>query len=379
MPWKAQTPMSLKQEFVRKAHEPESNMSELCQLYGISRKTGYKWLKRYRAAGQAGLVDQSRRPQSSPQQTSPEVEQLVVAAREQQPTWGGRKLKRWLEDRGHTGIPAPSTITAILHRYAMVPPAESAKHTAYQRFEMSTPNALWQMDFKGQIRLANGQACHPLTVLDDHSRFLVGLRACANQQHETVQAQLTDLFRTYGLPARMLMDNGPPWGDPGGARYTRLTVWLLHLGIAVSHGRPYHPQTQGKDERLHRTLKYDLLVRRTLLNLPDAQIQFDPWRDVYNLDRPHEALDLSTPITRYQPSPRSFPATLPPIEYPATYAVRKVDSNGKISFRNQPWLIGKAFRGQRVGLRPDDVLDGQWHVFFDHFEITSLDLHTKQC
>lgn len=379
MPWKAKTTMSLRYEFVRKAQEPGQDMSELCRLYGISRKTGYKWLRRYRTTGQAGLKDQSRRPRSSPQRTPAAIEHVVLAARDQHPSWGGRKLKRWLEDRGHKNMPAPSTITAILRRHGRLDPAESAQHTAYQRFEMSSPNALWQMDFKGQVPLTNGQWCYPLTVLDDHSRFLVGLRACGDQQHATVQTQLTLLFRTYGLPARMLMDNGPPWGDPNGARYTQLTVWLLRLGIAVSHGRPYHPQTQGKDERLHRTLNTEVIQRYTLVDLPDTQAHFDPWRDVYNLERPHEALNLATPITRYRPSPRPFPATLPPLEYPPTDLIRKVDAAGKISFRNRSWRIGRAFRGHAVGLRPDDVLDGRWHVFFSTFEVTLLDLRVEPC
>jgi transposase InsO family protein len=371
--------MSLKYEFIRKAAEPGRDMSGLCRLYGISRKTGYKWLNRYRATGKAGLNERARRPRSSPQRTPPEVEQLLLAARDQHPRWGGRKLKRWLTDRGHTAVPAPSTITAILRRHGRLDPAEQAKRTPYQRFEMSAPNALWQMDFKGQVRLANSQWCYPLTVLDDHSRFLVGLRACADQQHATVQIQLTDLFATYGLPARMLMDNGPPWGDPSGARYTQMAVWLMRLGIAVSHGRPYHPQTQGKDERLHRTLNTEVFQRYTLVDLPDTQAHFDPWRDVYNLERPHEALGLDAPITRYLPSPRPFPATLPAIEYPSTDLIRKVDASGKISFRNRAWRIGRAFRGHSIGLRPDEVQDEQWHVFFSTFEVALLDLTCVSC
>jgi transposase InsO family protein len=368
--------MSLRYEFVLLARQPDTNMSALCRQYGISRKTGYKWLARFEADGRAALVDRSRRPHHSPHRTSDTMEQIVVAARRQHPAWGGHKLKAWLEQRGIQAVPAASTITAILDRHGLLDPAVSAQHTAYQRFEMNAPNELLQMDFKGDFELANGQRCHPLTVIDDHSRCLLGLWACADETTLTVKSHLTTLFRTYGLPARMLMDNGPPWGDPAGARYTQLTVWLMQLGIQVSHGRPHHPQTQGKDERLHRTLQAEVLSRYTLTDLVDSQRHFDRWRDVYNLERPHEALGQQPPITRYRPSPRPAPDGLPPPTYPPSDQVRKVDQAGKISFRNRSWRISRAFRGHPVGLRPAPDVDGLWHVFFCEFRITSLDFRT---
>lgn len=349
-------------------------MSELCRRYGISRQTGYKWLQRYRQGGLEGLADQSRRPNHSPRQTARMVEALVVAARQSHPAWGGRKLRRWLVNRGHTDVPAPSTITAILRRYGLLDPAQSHKHRPVQRFEMSGPNELWQMDFKGYFPAGDGQACHPLTVLDDHSRFLVGLRACPNETRHTVQQHLTDLFRTYGLPQRMLMDNGSPWGGTTQARYTRLTVWLLQLGVGVSHGQAYHPQTQGKDERLHRTLQAELLATHAMPNLPACQRAFDIWRDLYNFERPHEALALGVPVTRFQPSERPFPETLPTLTYPPDMVVRKVDVSGRISFHNRPVRIGKAFQGYPVALVPEPLVDGLFHVFFGPFEIRTLDL-----
>jgi transposase InsO family protein len=379
MPWKVETSMSLRREFVGRARQEGANISQLCRGYGISRKTGYKWLGRYAAEGVEGLDERSRRPQRSPRQTPPEIEALVVAARQAHPAWGGRKLKSWLTGQGYAGLPAPSTITAILERQGLIDPAEACQHQPYQRFEMSRPNELWQMDFKGPLRLGNGQVCHPLTVLDDYSRFLVGLRACADEKGVTVQHELTRLFRLYGLPERMLMDNGAPWGDDAETRYTWLTVWLLRLGIGVSHGRPYHPQTQGKDERLHRTLEVALLVDLLVVDLLGCQGQFDPWRDVYNLERPHEALDLQPPATRYQSSPRPFPETLPPLVYPADLCVRKVDSSGKLSFRGQPYRVGRAFAGLPVGLRFDDLTDGRVLVFLGEHVVRLLDLHTASC
>lgn len=365
--------MSLREKFVTKARQEGVRVSALCQEFGISRQTGYKWLRRYDEAGVAGLADQSRRPHHSPRQTGGAMQEVILAARQAHPAWGGRKLKRWLEERGYSALPAPSTITAIVRRAGLLDPGESRKHRAFERFEMGSANELWQMDFKGHFSLADGQVCHPLTVLDDHSRFLVGLRACVDQTRHSVQQHLTDLFRCYGLPQRMLMDNGSPWGD---APYTRLTVWLLHLGIEVSHGRAYHPQTQGKAERLHRTLQAELLATHTLANLAACQQAFEAWREVYNLERPHQALNLHPPVTRFQPSDRPFPETLPPLVYPADTFVRKVDVTGRISFRNRPVRIGKAFQGYPVSLAPDPLTAGLFHVFFGRFEIRILDLRS---
>ena len=374
MPWKEATPMSERKAFVRQALEAEVNMSALCRAYGISRKTGYKWLGRYRSAGLAGLQDRSRRPRHSPNQTAPEVEQVILAARARHPAWGGRKLKRWLENRGYGAIPAPSTITQILRRHGQLDEQEASKHRPFERFEMDRPNDLWQMDFKGEFRVEDGRWCYPLTVLDDHSRFLLGLQACADQTTETVQAQLTALFRRCGLPERMLMDNGPPWGASARRRYTRFSAWLLRLGVTVSHGRPFHPQTQGKDERLHRTLQLELLKQSSYPSLEACQPDFDRWRALYNHERPHDALALDTPAARYQTSPRSFPETLPPLTFPPGATVRKVSMSGAISFRGRDYRVGLAFRKQPVGLLYDDFDDTRVHVYFNNIRVCTLDL-----
>ena len=238
-------------------------MRELCRRFGISPTTGYKWLERFRVGGEAGLSDRPRRPQHSPGRTGSEIEEMVLKVRDTHPAWGGRKLRAWLSARGHELLPSPSTITAILRRHGRIDPSEGAKHRAWQRFEHLEPNQLWQMDFKGHFAMLEGR-CHPLTVLDDHSRFSLGLEACGDERTQTVQQRLTRIFRRYGLPERMVMDNGAPWGHDADHHHTPLTVWLLRLGISVSHGRPYHPQTQGKDERFHRTLKAEVFAWRHL-------------------------------------------------------------------------------------------------------------------
>jgi transposase InsO family protein len=281
----------------------------------------------------------------------------------------------------HTPVPAASTITAILRRNGCLDPTASVQHKAFVRFAMATPNELWQMDYKGYFSLGDGVRCHPLTVLDDHSRFLLNLGACADERFATVKAQLTRLFACYGLPQRMLMDNGAPWGfDPqaGLTRpyHTRLSVWLLHLDVRVSHGRVRHPQTQGKEERLHRSLKQELLQQAppaALANLAACQATFDGWRTLYNSVRPHEALDNDTPAQHYQPSPRPMPDTLPPIIYDTDMVVRTVSKGGRFAFRNREWRMGKAFTHYPVGIKPT-LRDGICAIFFSHHQIAEIDL-----
>jgi transposase InsO family protein len=373
MPWQEVSTMSLRMEFVLLAMQPGVNIRELCRGFRISPKTGYKWLNRFGVGGATALADESRRPHRSPRRTAAQIEEAMVQLRHQHPNWGARKLIRRLQDLGHAGLPTPSTGQAILKRSGCIAPQESSKHKAFVRFEREHPNSLWQMDFKGHFALTNGTRCHPLTVLDDHSRFNLGLRACANEQGVTVQDQLNELFRRYGLPDSIGIDNGPPWGDGRAQPYTPLTVWMICHDITVWHSRPYHPQTLGKDERFHRTLKAEVLARENFADLHAAQRRFDAWRDVYNLERPHEALDGSAPVTRYRPSTRACPQTLPPIEYAPDCQVRKVDQNGKFSFQGRSVRICKAFRGYPIGLRATTD-DGVWHVYFRHQKIDSIDL-----
>ena len=370
-----------REEFVRLALVPGANVRELCRGFGISRAKGYKWLERYRSEGRAGLRDRSRRPRSSPGRASPELEAEVLRLRAaSNEAWGGRKIARVLRRSGAAAVPAASTITEILRRHGRLVGRAKEHPGPFQRFERAAPNELWQMDFKGHFALARGR-CHPLTVLDDHSRYDLGLVACGDEQEATVRARLTPLFQRYGLPWAMLMDNGAPWGDAGDQPFTAFAVWLMRLGIRVLHGRPRHPQTQGKDERFHRTLKAEVLQGHSFVDLDHCQRAFDAWRTVYNHHRPHEALGMGTPGERYRPSRRHFPDLLPAIEYGPGDLVRKVDRDGFISFRNRPWRVGKAFRGQPVALRPAGN-DGFFHVYFCTQAVVAIDLRsagTKVC
>ena len=378
MPWKETTPMSQRSEWIERAKVEGANISALCREYGISRKTAYKWLKQERESGAAGLLERSRRPKHSPGLTNPSMEALVLGVGEKHPDWGGRKIRRVLRDQKHPDVPMASTVTAILRRNAKIDPQEAARHKPFQRFEREHPNELWQMDFKGYFALQAGGYCHPFTVIDDHSRFVVGLKACPNETFLTVQNHLTAIFEQFGLPERILMDNGSPWGNDQNHPYTSLTTWLLRLGVAISHGRPYHPQTQGKDERFNRTLLQEVISRYAMSTLEDSQMRFDEWQYVYNYIRPHDSLQMDTPSTRYQPSPRPFPDILPPVTYAVGDILRKVDEAGKIYFRNRSFRVGKAFRHQPVALRPTET-DGLFHVFFCQQKVALIDLSPDNC
>jgi transposase InsO family protein len=373
MPWREQSVMDQREEFVRLALVPGTDKKELCARFGISRSDGYKWLGRYAAEGRAGLADRSRRPHCTPDRTDAAVEAEVLRIRaKSNGAWGGRKIARVMRNNGWPLVPAPSTITEILRRNGQLEQRAAQHPGPYRRFERAEPNELWQMDFKGHFPLTRGR-CHPLTVIDDHSRYALALEACADEQDMTVRARLTAAFRRYGLPFVMLMDNGPPWGDNGAQPFTVFTVWLMRLGVRVIHGRPYHPQTQGKDERFHRTLTAEILTASSFRDLCECQSAFDVWRQVYNRERPHDSLGLDVPSSRYRISPRRFPEHLPPIEYGPDDLVRRVDRQGLISFQGRRLRIGKAFAGQPIALRPT-LRDGVLGAHFCAQHIAIIDL-----
>lgn len=366
--------MSSRLEFVKLAQAPDANIKTLCEAFHISRKTGYKWMQRYGESGDAGLNDRSRRPHFSPDRTNDAEEAAILALHDAYPCWGGRKLAQLLPSEGHR--PHFTTIDAILKRHGrqLVPLGDGGK-PATKRFEHEAPNLLWQMDFKGHFALTDSRAqrCHPLTVIDDHSRFNICLVACSAETAEQVENALTRAFREYGLPERITCDNGAPWGTTGRDTLSALEVWLLRLGIRVGHSRPYHPQTQGKDERFHRTLKRELIDRFGFNSIERCQAGFNHWRNIYNLIRPHRSLGEIPPISRYRPSGRRFPNTLPPIEYDDGDEVRKVKSSGQISYRHHRFFVGEGLKGQLVAVRPT-ATDGVLKVFFCSREVRTLDL-----
>ena len=282
-------------------------------------------------------------------------------------------MRARLQALGAEALPARSTIGAILSRAGRIDPQASVNATAFTRFERGTPNEMWQMDFKGHFALGDASRCHALTVLDDHSRYLVGLKACAGERTETVQGHLEDIFRVYGLPESILCDNGSPWSGAGGDYHTQLSVWLMLLGVRVCHGRPFHPQTQGKDERFHRTLKADLLARRDFASLADAQPHSDAFRSLYNHQRPHQALGDAVPASRYRVSPRPWRPADPGFDYAPGAITRTVKAKGEITFQNRFFYLGAAFRAHPVALEPT-ATDGLYDVRFHAYRIGQIDL-----
>lgn len=378
MPWKEISLMSSRLEFVLLARAPGANIQALCRSFEVSRKTAYKWLARFEQEGEVGLQDRSRRPHLSSTRSSATVEAQVLRLHEEYPCWGARKLWALLPDDVHR--PHPSTIDAILLRNGrQIAGATRGENIASRRFEHPAPNLLWQMDFKGHFALTDKRAgrCHPLTILDDHSRFNLCLAACGNEQRTTVQAAMTATFRRYGLPERITSDNGSPWGTARSQGVSGLAVWLTRLGIRLSHSRPYHPQTQGKDERFHRTFKLEIIDRQGFNSLTACQAAFDSWRHTYNQVRPHEALGQKAPATRYCASGRPFPEFLPPIEYLTGDQVLKVKTNGQFRVKGNDVFVGEGLAGEQIAVRPTEV-DGVFVIYFCGLELREIDLRTPE-
>jgi transposase InsO family protein len=375
MGWREVLVADQRREFVMLASLAGANISALCERFGISRQTGHLWLRRF-AEGERVFADRSRRPCHSPCRLASDLEARILEVRDAHPAWGARKIAAVLLRSG-IASPAASTVHAVLSRHGRIA-SESSSGRAYGAFERDTPNALWQMDFKGRVRLVSGAWLHPLTVIDDHSRFAIGLAACANQQTQTVQAQLEAAFRHHGLPEAIYVDNGSPWGGGRPGQWTPLRLWLIKLGIKTIHSKPYHPQGRGKNERFHRSLAAEVLGLAPLAGFDAAQIAFDSWRHVYNRERPHQALDFATPAERYRPSNRAFPATLPAPSYAPGEIVRRVGTTkAYVSFRNRLWKVPEAFAGELLAIRPR-VPDGRFAICFGAHQIASLDLNNPE-
>ncbi|NOQ42021.1 MAG: IS481 family transposase [Desulfuromusa sp.] len=360
--------------FVLEVLSKEENFSVLCRKYGISRKTGYKWLHRFNNG--EPLVNQSKAPFHTPNKTSHETEKIILNLRDEHPAWGARKLKKRLENLGHQGLPASSTICNILKRNGRVSKEESMKHTAYKRFERPFPNDLWQADFKGYFILTNGRKCFPLTVLDDHSRYSLCVDAKYNERLKGVKTSFSRIFREFGLPNTLLCDNGNPWGTSQSVGYTRFEVWLMDLDILTIHGRAWHPQTQGKEERFHRTMKAEALKGKLLCNKKDAQKNFDIFRSSYNNERPHDALKLDVPAEHYKKSNRTMPRKIREWTYPSITNLRKVKSTGYFNFKNQGYFLSEALIGKQIGITESEK-SNVFNLMYRDFLIAKLNIDER--
>jgi transposase InsO family protein len=374
MPWKEKTVEKSREEFIHEVKKREETISVLCMRYGVSRKTGYKWLHRYEDGG--NLCDKSRAPFHTPNKVRIETERLILEQREIHPAWGPRKLKRVLEKKGHEGLPAVSTISSILKRNGYISEEESLKHKAYERFERQSPNELWQADFKGDFGMLNSERCYALTVLDDHSRYSLCIDAKGNQRTEGVLSSFNRLFQEYGVPESILCDNGNPWGTSQSTGYTKFEIWLMDLGILTIHGRIKHPQTQGKEERFHRTMDEELLKHITIRDLREAQQQFDKFRESYNTERPHEALRLDVPANHYKVSERRVPERIEAWRYGNECIIRKVKSTGYITYRNQGYFLSEALGEKEIAVRESEEA-GCVDLIYRGFQIGRINIDER--
>ena len=337
-------------------------MTDLCAAFSISRKTGYKYLSRYREAGSAGLVDRSRAPREHPNRTDPEVVRKILQQRQDHGTWGAKKiLARLSKDEPTLALPARSTADAILKRAGLVEPRRRRRRATPSEkplVEADSPNSVWGMDFKGHFRVGDGQRCDPLTVTDIFSRLSLECRAMSLPKLEDVQDRFVSVFREYGLPNAILSDNGPPFGSTGIGGLTRLNVWFVRLGILPLHIEPGKPQQNGRHERYHKTLK-EQAADPPKSTLRAQQLAFTKFQHEYNEQRPHEALGMRTPAEVYRPSRRPYPRKLPELEYPDGASIRQVRSNGGIKWHGRNVFVGQALIGERVAVEciGDDVFE----------------------
>jgi putative transposase len=380
MPWqetdvvKERTKFILEWERRFELTRGDVNLSELCRAFGITRQCGHKWLARYRAGSEKleALAERSRRPHNSPHATPPEVEDFLVATRKKFPRWGPKKLRSWLEDRYVGPWPSKSAIALILKRRGLVRVKRKARKS-YQAIvppfaEATAPNAVWCVDFKGWFRTLDGNKCHVLTILDAHTRFLLRCEVLENPDGREVQAVFDSAFWEFGLPTAIRFDGGPPFVSNAPAGLSRLSVWWLRLGLQLQRIAPGKPQQNGRQERMHRTLKAEVKI---CADLREQQRELDEWRKLYNDERPHEALNMRPPATAYSPSRKVYPR---PLHRHAPFSFERevtVDRLGFIPFKRRKVLISSALAHERIQLFPEDA--GVWDISFGSIPLGKLD------
>ena len=366
MPWECKTVEEQRREFAEAAKETK-NFSALCREFGITRKTGYKWVERYKE--NADLLDKSRKPFTVTNRTPIETEERIVVLRAENPGWGAKKLKEVLERQGHE-IPCVKTVNNILNRYGCISAEESRKHQAFTRFEKEHCNEMWQTDFKGEFRMADNNYCYPLNIFDDHSRFVIKIAPALSTANKVIPA-FRSAFCEYGMPNSVLSDNGAQFA---GFRqgYTRFEKWLMNHDVLPIHGRIKHPQTQGKIERFHRTMQEELLKHTVMENIDDANNKFQLWREKYNNIRPHEALGMKCPAEVYIPSNRAYSDEVSPYEYGGQFHVIKVNSWGYARFDKWQVYLSETMINEYIEFRPNPHGDS-FIVCYRNFKIAEVD------
>jgi len=377
MPWKACSAMEERLRFVARLLDGEA-MTDVCREFGISSKTGYKILARYKDEGSTALTDRSRRPVRYANQLPPQIEGLIVSLKRGKPHWGARKIRELLVRRlpGELRVPAQSTIHAVLDRHGLVSrlgrPRRRAQGTPLSAG--NRPNDLWCADFKGEFRLGNSRYCYPLTVTDHASRFLLLCEALDSVREEPAIAAFQRLFAERGLPDAIRSDNGVPFASPNALfNLSKLSVWWLRLGIAIERIKPGNPQQNGRHERMHLTLKRET-TRPPGMNSLQQQARFDDFVQEFNTERPHQALDMQRPADLYSPSGKPF-FGLPDLEYPLHDREYIVTACGRICMHRKKINISTVLAGQKLGLK--EVDDGIWLVSFMHYDLGYIDLEQK--
>jgi transposase InsO family protein len=365
--------MDQRTQFIADYLREVQNVTELCAVYGVSRKTAYKWIERYLRQGPAGLEERSRRPHESPNRTDEQIVAAILQARRRHPSWGGKKLLTLLH-KAHPrwDLPGRSTVCDILSRNGLVPKKRNRRRIGHPGKPSSTilaPNDLWSADFKGQFKTGNGRYCFPLTVADGFSRYLLGCQGLTSTAVHEAKPVFTRLFKEYGLPKRIRTDNGVPFATNTLARLSALSAWWVRLGVLPELIEPGKPQQNGRHERMHRTLK-DETTRPPAASLAAQQRKFDVFRKEFNHERPHEALHQHTPASVYRPSHREMPSKLPPLVYPDRFEVRYVSANGGIRW-SRDWInVSTVCIGEYVGL--EEIDDGIWDVYFGPLKLGRL-------
>lgn len=364
MPWKETNVVDQREAFVRDWMKRRDEMTALCERYGISRKTGYKWVRRFIDGGKAGLVDRSRRPHHIVHAVSDDVAQTVIELKKRFPRFGPRKLRTWLTtNEPDFHWPAASTIGELLKKHGLVTKRRRRRRTPRSTQPLSAPtepNVVWGGDFKGCFRVA-GSYCHPLTISDLYSRYFLRVQAMEGERHDPVKEVFESAFREYGLPLRIRTDNGSPFASRSVGGLSRLSVWWVKLGIIPERIDPGHPEQNGRHERLHRTLK-EHTAKPPRPSLESQQDAFDNFQIHYNEERPHESLGQHTPASCYMPSTRPFPDRLEEPEYPGDFELRRVKPNGYVSWHANEVGLSQILKYETVGFEP--ISDGRWQLWF---------------
>lgn len=377
MPWARTDWMSERLKFIAAYLDYEASFSDLCRDFGISRKTGYKWVRRYNANGASSLQERSRAAHSHPNAVSVDIVQSIVAIRRRHPRWGPRKVRVVLgRQRPRVLLPAASTIGDILKRNGLVRPRRRVRRSSPygdRLREYDAPNAVWCADFKGCFPVGGRgcERCHPLTISDGFSRYLLRCRALRRPLHHHTKRVFESAFIEFGLPRAIRTDNGPPFSTLAPAGLSRLSVWWIRLGIRPERIQPGRPEQNGRHERMHRTLKAET-AKPPRSNFGAQQRAFDRFQAEFNDERPHEALGQEVPASLYRPSLRRYPRQLPELEYPSHFDTRVAYPNGVITFGTTQWYVSHCLAGERIGLEPRD--DGQWRVHYAWIPIGVMDL-----